>query len=135
MATTASRSDEAIAREMYEAFNRGDIDTVLENMADDVEWIEPEGAVDGGTYRGPRSIATELFEPVEGLFESFTVDVDRYLAGGDCTVVVGHFRGVTTAGDSFDIPCVHLVEFEDGKMTRFQNYADTVLWNEAVGGA
>lgn len=134
MVSTAKRSSLRVVRDAYEAFNRGDPDGALALMADDIEWVEPEGSVDGGTYRGPDEVMEDLFAPAFEAFEKFRVDVDRYLDVGDEVVVVGSFRGRTRSGDSFDIPCAHLVGVEDGRITRFRNFTDTARWNEAYEG-
>ena len=133
MAKKTVQRNEEIAREMYESFNRGDIDAVVARMHDDIEWIEPEGAVEGGTYRGTEAVVTEIFAPIEDQFETFTVEVEQYMDCGETTVIVGQYTGTTNAGDAFDIPYAHVARFEDGKLVRFQGHTDTVLWNEAIG--
>lgn len=133
MAATAARSDVEIAQEMYEAFNEGDIETVLARMTSDIVWTEPAGSNIGGAHIGPEAVATEVFGYLGETFESFSVGSDRYMDCGDCTVVVGRMTGTTKAGATLDIPYVHLLDFEEGKLSRFQNYTDTALWIEAVG--
>lgn len=135
MPAATARGNERIAREMYDAFNRGDIETVTASMHDDIEWIEPEGAIDGGTYHGVQAVVDEVFGPVDESFETMEVTIDRTMDCGTDTVVLGRFVGTTRTGHEMDIPYAHVLRFEDGKLSRFQNYTDTAAWNDALGDA
>lgn len=122
------QSNVETAQRLYEGYNDGDIESVLAMMAEDVEWVEPAGFVFGGTYRGPTAVLENVFEPSMGKFETFAVEPDRYIDGGDTVVVVGTFHATTKADERVESPFVQLVEIHDGQITRFENFTDTVLW-------
>jgi len=53
-----------LARDVYEAFGRGDISAVLGMMDPDIEWSEAEGnpyKPDGKPWLGPDAILNNLF--------------------------------------------------------------------------
>jgi ketosteroid isomerase-like protein len=115
------------AKDAYAAFGRGDIAAVLQNVADDVEWILP-GPADvptAGTYRGKAAVQTwfgtlaqtvafERFEPYE------------FIAQADQVVVLVHVVGrVRQTNRTYTSEDAHLSTYRDGKLIRFQVYTDT----------
>lgn len=126
---TATATDNVeLVRGLYDAFNQGDLDTVLVGMADDITWTEPEGdSLFGGTYRTPDEVRTNVFLPAVEEYDDFTVTPKRFIDGGDSVVVEGVFAGTSKAGKPFEIPFAHVNEVQNGKLTRFTNYEDTAL--------
>ncbi len=55
-----------IVRQGYDAFNRGDVDTVMGIMDPNIEWQEPdvEGLPDRGTHHGSEAVASNVFASV-----------------------------------------------------------------------
>ncbi|SFK62201.1 hypothetical protein SAMN04487950_0222 [Halogranum rubrum] len=132
MAATAKRNVEMV-EEMYDAFNRGDVDDVLAGMADDVTWVEPEGdPLSAGTYRGPAAVMSRVFAPLDEAYETFTVTPARYIDAGDIVVAEGTMVGTTLDGTSFEVPFVHLCELHNGKLRKFTNYMDTALLQQVL---
>ncbi|RBI62354.1 hypothetical protein DMJ13_10800 [halophilic archaeon] len=117
-----------LVRGIYDRFNQGDLDTVLEKMADDVTWVEPEGdPLFGGTYHSPEEVRTNVFVPANEEYDDFTVTPERFIDGGATVVVEGKFTGTSKAGTSFELPFAHVCDVQDGKITHFTNYEDTAL--------
>ena len=134
MATTAQRSNVEIVEQAYEGFNSGDIESVLETFADDVEWIEPAGARYAGSYRGPASIAEGVFANTATDYEGFQATPHRYVDGGDTVVVLGELTGTTReTGTEIAVPFAHVCELENGRMVRFTDYHDTETIRQAFG--
>lgn len=118
---------------LYDAFNRGDIDTVLAGMDPDVTWIEPRGdPLSGGHYRGPAAVVSQVFAPLTAAYERFEVQPGRFIDGGETVVVEGVFVGTTTAGVSFEIPFVHVCDVHDGRVLQFANYTDTAEFRRVL---
>ena len=57
-----------VVKGLYQAFAKGDIQSVLAALNPNVEWTEAEGFPSGGTYRGPEAVLKNVFivgaEPV-----------------------------------------------------------------------
>jgi ketosteroid isomerase-like protein len=132
MALTQTRNVELLD-DLYAAFNDGDTATMLDAMADDVEWIIPEGAPYGGTHVGPGAVASEVFERIPRDVDSFRADPDRFVDGGDTVVAEGSFTIVSKWGQTHEIPFVHVWDVDDGRITRFVNHTDTHLMRRAFG--
>lgn len=128
MASAQRQTNVEILKSGYEDFEKGDVEAVLARMADDIEWIEPEGMPFRGTYRSPAAVRENVFEPALEGFETFAVEPDRFVDGGSTVVALGAFRATTEDGERIDSPFAHVWELEDGRIVRFQNYTDTALW-------
>jgi ketosteroid isomerase-like protein len=85
-----SEANVELVRRIYDVWERGE--SAREFIAEDVEYVNPEYAVEGGTRRGRAS-----FRVVRETYEDFRVRTERFIdAGGDDVVVLAHY----TASDS-----------------------------------
>lgn len=126
-----------IVMSLYEAFDRGDIDTVLALMADDIVWCEAENNkwADGNPYVGPQAVAEGVFARVAEEYDSFAVEVGQVVAEGDTVVMQGRYRARTKAGGVEITPqIVHWWTVKDGRITTFQQHVDTLSLAMAIGG-
>ncbi len=130
---TQQQNNVELVRERYEAFNQRDLDAVVEIFDDDIEWSTPEGYRYGGTYHGTEEVGT-FFERAFSDIEDLTLDVDRFIDGGETVVVEGTLQGqAAETGRTLDIPFAHVIDILDGKVTRFQEFADTARFEHALG--
>jgi ketosteroid isomerase-like protein len=112
----------ALVRALYEAAADGefDVDAFLAPLADDVEWVEPEGSPVGGLHRGHDGVGT-IMETMGTDFEAFEVVPERFIADGDAVAVPVTER-FTIDGEQVDVRAVHLYDVEDGEITRMENF-------------
>jgi ketosteroid isomerase-like protein len=121
-------------RALYESFAQGDVDAVVDTFAPDIELREPTGIVGGGTFRGEAAIRENLFAEMADAWEAVEVVPDRFVDGGDTVVALVTWRGTNVeTGRSVEFRGAHVFDFEDGEITRWTSYADTALFNAAVG--
>lgn len=121
---------------LYDAFGRGDPDTVLGGLASDVEWREAEGAPleTGNPYVGPEAVAEGVFGPFLTTFDGFTVTAETLVAEGETVVALGRYTGThKETGESLDAQFVHVWSVRDGKVRSFQQYADTAQLSRLMG--
>jgi uncharacterized protein len=117
-----------LARDGYREFNEGDINSILNRNTEDTEWVFP-GPPDllpiAGTFRGRDQVArffTLLGETLE--FDSF--EAREFVPYGDRVIVIGHDTGkVRATGKTFVEDWVHICTYRDGKLARWQAFADT----------
>ncbi len=123
-------------RQAYDAFNRGDIDTVMGIMDPEIVWQEPdvEGLPDRGTHHGSEAVANDVFGSVAEQWDEFQAVAEEFLDAGDRVIVLGHFRvrGKAT-GRSVDAPYAHVWTLRDGKAMHFRNYMDTATFLQSLG--
>ena len=111
-------------RRIAETANRGDLDRFLADIAEDVVVWARRSAV-AGEYRGHAGIR-EMFADNEESFEVWRVDfTDLRDLGDDRVLAIGtvHIK-VQAGGVEMDAPTAGIVEFENGKITRWHDYGD-----------
>lgn len=129
------QSNSVVLRQVFEAFAKGDIPTVLGAMDANIVWEEPDapGHPWGGTTRGPNGVLNGVFMPIGGNFEQFEVKADELIDYGNRVFAVGHVDAKARAtGKTFVMPFVFIVSFEDNKITRFQVYENAAMIIEAL---
>lgn len=127
-----SQQNVDLVRGAYEAFGRGDTETVGSLLAE-TEWHVAEGMPYGGTYTGAEAIFANVFGPISQDVEGFTVGPDEILDAGEEKVVsLGRYGGRGSNGP-VDVPFAHVWTVRDGKIMRFDQYTDTKLFGQAVG--
>jgi len=104
-----------LVRRIYEAWERNE--SAGEFLAEDVEYVNPEYAVEGGTRRGRAS-----FRVVRETYEDFRIRIDRFIdAGGDDVIVLGHYTASGAgSGVSLEGEHGHIWTIRDGAAVRFR---------------
>lgn len=116
-------------KELYEAFARGDIPTVLAAMDEGIEWYEAEGNPwsPGGPFLGPEQVLEGVFQRIAAEFDGFEVCPTRFIGDGDTVVMEGRYRARSgkATGEPLDAEVVHVWDLRSGKIVRFHQYVDT----------
>jgi hypothetical protein len=117
----------------YEAFARGDIDTVLGALDPKIEWVEAAGFPYAGTYTGPDAVVSGVLARLATEWDPFHVAPERILCDGDTVIAVGTYSGTYKATRrSFTARFAHICELRDNKIVAFEQIADTAKVNEAI---
>lgn len=118
-----------IVKGIYEAFAAGDGGAVLATLSPEIIWNEAESnsLADGNPYIGPMAVAEGVFGRIGQEWETFTLtDQKIYAVGEDMVLTTGRYRGThAVTGKSINAQKVHILWFEDGLVTQFQQYVDT----------
>ena len=109
----------------YAAFAAGDLETAMNNVDDNVEWVVPGNSTVSGTYRGKAEATGMLMKMAE---KSFTSAPSRFLADGDVVVVLTQ---VTVGEES--APQADVWTFRDGKIVKALNLTDTAMQERIWG--
>jgi uncharacterized protein len=121
---------------LYDAFARGDVPTVLAAMHPGIVWNEAEHFpyADRNPYVGPQAVLEGVFLRIAEDFEFFRVVVESLLDAGDNVVALGRYQGRhKTTGKDMDAQMAHIWWLQNGKIVRFQQYADTAQAREVSG--
>lgn len=120
-------SNVQIVQEMYAAFGRGDIQSVLDHLTEDVTWASPESAQVpfAGTFRGREQVA-RFFDLLGSELEIEQFEPREFIAQGDKVVVLGYSRArVRSTGREVAGEWAMVFTLQDGKVARFYEYTDT----------
>ena len=110
-----------VITDAYEAFGRGDIPSLLENMSDDVEWSAPGILPQGGDYSGRDGVGA-FFAAIGENWSELSVESNDLVADGPHVISLGKARGKMSSGDEKEYGFCHAFTVEDGKITRFREY-------------
>jgi len=121
----SEQNNTAVVRKVYDAFNTGDLQTVLASIAPNAEWINhgPSAVPYFGNFGGR---IAEFFQAIRDSITEGGVAIDQYLATGDTIVTRGQWRATvrgTAAKINADI--VHFFTLRDGLITSWNGYGDT----------
>jgi ketosteroid isomerase-like protein len=120
------------ARAAYEAFGRGDLETLGEQFAEDAVWVTSDELPLGGEARGRDAILGN-FAQIPNYWTSFSVEPEEFIDGGEWVVVRGTQRAGTDKG-SFEAPFAHLLQYDaDGKTVRGEFYGDSAKAAKLLG--
>ncbi|MCB1629351.1 MAG: nuclear transport factor 2 family protein [Xanthomonadales bacterium] len=120
-------------KQLYAAFARGDIPSVLGALNPQTRWTEAEGFPYGGTYVGPQAVLENVFMRLGGEWDGFSAQMAELVADGDTVVALGTYSGTFKAtGKSFQAPFVHVWKFVDGQISEFIQHTDTAVVQRAL---
>lgn len=104
----------------------------VEHLTGDVEWVNPDDAVEPGRRHGPAAFNEAIRSIFEGWDDS-RFEPERVIDAGDDVVALGHLRTQARAGLELTRPHGQIWTFRGGKVARmrwYQSHADAL---EAVG--
>ncbi len=109
-------------KEILEAFNRHDLDTIMEYFSDDCSFDFPRGPEPWGQrFTGKAQVREALAGRFKGIPDVHYSD-DRHWVAGDKGLSEWTLTGTTTAGVSLKVRGCDLWEFKNGKVTRKDSY-------------
>jgi steroid delta-isomerase-like uncharacterized protein len=132
-----SNANIATIQNLYAAFGRGDIATLIAGLTPDVDWQTVGRQKDFPTF-GPRKGAAQVREFFQLVAENedFSDFTPReFYAADDKVFVLGSYHlKVKKTGASIASEWVHVFTLKDGKVTRFREHTDTAQFAEAFAG-
>jgi uncharacterized protein len=128
----ASENLEQVQR-LSSAFNRRDLDELLELIDGDVEWIPIMAALEGRVYRGHDGVR-QWVEDLSVDWEYFETHQEEFLEIGDRVLILGRWRArARSSGVELESEQASwLIDLQDGKIVRLQTFTDR---DEAVKAA
>lgn len=125
-----------LIRGVYAAFAAGEVPTVLGAFSPGIVWNEAENFpyADGNPYMGPEAVLKGVFARCATEWNGFAVEIEELLDAGDTVVALGRYRGSFKAtGREQNTQFVHVWRIAAGKITQFQQYANTLHVARVIG--
>ena len=122
----AEEQNIGVVQRGYEAFGRGDIESLLALLDETITWATP-GPADlpmAGNRRGRAGVA-EFFQTLVATVDVLRFEPKQFVAQGDVVVVLGDDTSrVKATGTSIEFEWVHVFTLRDGKVVAFKEYGD-----------
>lgn len=122
-----------VVKQVYRAFADDDVPALLELLDPEVEWIEAEGYLYGGTYHGRDAVRDGVLARDRLDWEAFAASPERILGDGDEVVTLGWYSGTFVAtGKPLRARFSHWYVVRDGRVVRFEQVVDSAMVAETT---
>ena len=115
-------------KQMYSAFNDGDIVTWLSFLAPTFEWHVADNSpiADHSPYCGLDTVRDEVIPRLGTLFPGMQLRPDEILVTENKAIMLGYYYNLPQkTGGTTEAQVAHILTFENGKIVKFQQYLDT----------
>lgn len=123
-----------LIKKLYAAFGKGDIETIIDHLADQLVWRFDAPAVIpyAGEHDTPDQVKEAFFANLASTQKDYSLQTDEFIAQGDKVIMVGSYGATVKAtGKRFDLSLVHVWTIQNSKVKRFVNFTDTAKVAEA----
>jgi ketosteroid isomerase-like protein len=128
-----------IVKDAYAAFGRGDVNAILATLDEHVEWEGvkgTEGVVPTAGLRRGRAEVGQFFSQVNESIAFERFEPRQFVAQGDIVVALGYYSGTAKpTGRTFSSDWVMVFTLKDGRVTQFQEFADSAALVKAFATA
>lgn len=133
MTTTENTDMRTVLDDLYAAFARGDIPTVLAGFDPEIIWTETAGGPLAGIYTGPHAVLENVFGVLASDWDGFAAIPDLTVCDGDHAVVIGtyHARHRST-GHTLEARFAHSWRIRGERLAEYEQITDTARWNDAA---
>jgi ketosteroid isomerase-like protein len=124
-----------VAREGYAAFNRGDIEWIVEHLAPEIVW-EDAKEVPGSAVRIGVGHVERYLRSLHRQWDEIRFEPERIYRAGDEVLAWARViaRG-RASGVEVDAPVAHLFEIHEGRCRRVRTFFDSAEAEAAAGSA
>ena len=117
-------------KELYAAFGRGDVATIVGSMTEDVSWEfeAPAQLSWSGIRRGPQE-AAGFFAGIAAEHGDPKLEMTEYFAKEDAVAAFGRYWATNKkTGQRIEVPVAHYFQFRDGKVSRYMNITNSAAF-------
>jgi ketosteroid isomerase-like protein len=112
---------------LFAAFGRGDVQFILNNVAENVDWqvLGPAIIPQAGPHKGKAEVG-KFFAKVAQSYDITQFEPRDFVAQNYSVVAIVDYAGkVKKTGKSYAVQVAMLFVFKDGKVVKFREYPDT----------
>ena len=118
----------AIVQQLYHAFSKADIESVLALMSDEVDWLfyGPSVIPFAGHYHGPEQVE-QFFRTALDTMDFIEFEPQEFVGASQSRVLVqGHEKGrAKTTNRGWEVEWAHVFTLAEGKIIKMREYYDT----------
>lgn len=128
------QENKKVLEAFVEANNRGDMETSMKLIADDIRWTNMGSTALSGIFEGKAEVGEKLLGPLFSTLKAgIQMQVDLLLAEGDHVVAKMSGIAETLDGRPYNNQYCWIIRIRDGQFAEITEYADTALissiWN------
>ena len=116
--------NEQVLRTGYDAFAKGDLDTIRSLFADDVVWHVGGNSKWAGAYEGKAKVLDMFVRQTQAMGSSPDVDIHDILGNDEHVVTLGTARATGPDGSSAEWKYVQVFHIKDGKAVEVWGMAE-----------
>ena len=132
MDTTANKQ---LLQDIYAQISRGNLQPLLDSMADDIQWTIIGSTAVSGTSRGKQEVIDQLLRPIRARLTDGPIvfQPERFIAEGEFVVMQAKGRATALSGKPYNNTYCIVCRIVDGKVKEMIDYVDTELITSALG--
>lgn len=116
----------------YAAATKGDLAGMFADFAPDGVFIERTLPAPG-TYVGAKAVIETVFPALAAVYDDFRFVLDQLLGNGETVIALGWYEArLTRNGQPVRIRVCHVWTVDQGRITRFEQIADTLAVFQAL---
>jgi ketosteroid isomerase-like protein len=127
----AAKENAELIRRGYEAFNKGDMETLTELFDESASWHTPGRSSIAGDYQGRDAAFTQFGRYGGDTGGTFRAELRYVLADDDGHVVGIHHNSAQRNGKQLDVDCALVFQIRDGRVAEGrEHFYDLNAWDE-----
>ena len=128
-----SEANVDVVRDVFAAWNAGDLDRLTGLLASDFEFVPFRSQLDGAPYLGAEGVR-QFARDAEEEWDYIRIASDEFRDAGDQVVMLGRYdaRG-RASGVDVQFPAAWVARLRGGKLVQLRSYSDRELALEAAG--
>lgn len=128
-------ANKQLLQDIYAEISRGNLQPLLDSMADDIEWTIIGSTALSGTSRGKQEVIDKLLRPIRARLADGPIvfHPDRFIAEDEYVVMQARGRATALSGKPYNNTYCIVCRIVDGKVKELVDYVDTELITTALG--
>ena len=128
-------ANKQLLQDIYAQISKGNLQPLLDSMADDIQWTIIGSTALSGTSRGKQEVIDKLLRPIRARLADGPIvfQPDRFIAEGEYVVMQARGRATALSGKPYNNTFCIVCRIVDGKVKELVDYVDTELITSALG--
>ena len=121
--------------QIYAELSKGNVQALLDSLADDIQWTIIGTTVLSGTSHGKAEVIEKRLKPLRARLADGPIvfSLERFIAEGEYVVMQAHGQATAKSGKPYNNTYCIVCRIVDGKLKEMTDYIDTELITSALG--
>ena len=128
-------ANKQLLQHVYAEISKGNVQPLLDSLADDVAWTIIGSTALSGTSRGKQEVIDKLLKPIRARLADGPImfQPERFIAEGEYVVMQAQGRATALSGKPYNNTYCIVCRIVGGKVKEMVDYVDTELITSALG--